>query len=385
MSYPNLLSPLRLGPLSLPNRVVMAPMTRGRASESCEATPHMVTYYAQRASAGLIISEGTQVSLAARGWFRAPEVYTPAHAASWRPVTDAVHAAGGRIFCQLWHPGRASHSNFRAGLPGYDAERALPVAPSAIKRASRSGKMGFSNAPGEVDIETPRALTTAEVEALPEEFRNAAQMAKDAGFDGVELHCANGYLLDEFLQTVSNERTDQYGGSMENRFRIVDELLKGIFTVFEPNCVGVRLSPNGSFNGMGSDDYREAFTYYASRLGEMNLAYLHVMIGLGFGFHEKGEPMTMAEFRKVYPGTLMANIGYDGESAEKEIADGNADLISFGRPYISNPDLVERFAAGAELNPPADHAVFYSSYENVMTTEGYTDFKTMEQQKEEQA
>lgn len=373
--YPNLLSPIRMGKLELPNRVVMAPMTRGRAGPTYTANKLMAEYYAQRASTGLIITEGTHISLQARGWFQAPEIYTKEHAEAWKVVTDAVHKKGGRIFCQLWHSGRCSHSNFREGMEG--VEDPLSVAPSAIKRDSHSGKQGYTNAPGMVDIEKPRELSTEEVEELPNEYRNAAAMAKEAGFDGVEVHGANGYLIDEFLQTVSNKRTDKYGGSLENRFRIVDEVLKAIFEVYESDCVGLRISPNGAFNGMGSDDYRESFLYYAERLLTYDLAYLHVMIGLGFGFHGKGEPMTMADFKKVYPRLLVANVGYTPEMAEKEIAEGDTDLVSFGRPLLSNPDFVERLAKNAGMNPPADRETYYASVEHPFTSEGYTDYPTL--------
>nr|AYM26622.1 NADH oxidase [Gracilariopsis lemaneiformis] len=377
-TYPKLLSPIDLGlDLKLANRVVMAPMTRGRATDKLKANDVMAEYYAQRASAGLIITEGTHISVLGRGWFQAPDIFTEEDAKAWKLVADRVHSHDGKIFCQLWHTGRASHSSFREGVPGYEGDMKLSVAPSAIKRGSHSGKQGFTKLPGQVDIETPRALTTEEVDALPEEYRNAAQQAKDAGFDGVEIHSANGYLLDEFLQSCSNKRTDKYGGSMENRFRLLDDVIRAVLTVFEPHQVGVRFSPNGVFNGMGSDDYRESFLYYAQRVAEYKLGYLHIMIGLGFGFHNKGEPMTMAEFRKVYPGTLMANVGYDAKSAEEEIASGNTDMVSFGRPFISNPDFVERLASGAKLNDPAPQSVYYSSVENAMAADGYTDFPTM--------
>lgn len=375
MSYPNLLSEVRVGKHNLRNRVMMAPMTRGRAGETFTANPLMAEYYGQRAGAGIIVTEGTQTSLQARGWFQAPDIYTPQHAEAWKATTKAVHDKGGLIFCQLWHTGRASHSSFREGMDAFDDPTA--VAPSAIKRASDSGKQEYTMKPGSVEVETPRALTTEEVGQLSDEYRNAAQMAKAAGFDGVEVHCANGYLLDTFLQSCSNQRTDKYGGSFENRFRAVDEILRAIMMVYEPDQVAVRLSPNGIFNGMGSDDFRESFLYYAERLSKFGLGYLHVLIGLGFGFHEKGEAMKMEEFRKAYSGVLVANVGYDPESAEKEIADGNADLIAIGRPYLSNPDLVERLAKGVKLaeEPPKDY--WFSKFENVFTTEGYTDFPTM--------
>lgn len=377
--YPHLLSPLKMGDLELPNRVVMAPMTRGRAGPSYTANELMAQYYSQRASSGLIITEGTHTSIVARGWYEAGEIYTDAHAQGWKDVTDAVHAKGGRIFCQLWHTGRASHSSFRKGMEEYPGDLSLSVAPSAVMRSSHSGKQKYTPEKGDVDIETPRALTLDEIKALPEEFRNAAQKSKDAGFDGVEVHCANGYLFDEFLQSCSNFRKDEYGGSLENRFRIVDEVLQAILTVYESSRIGLRISPNGEFNGMGSEDYRESFLYYAKRLSEYNLGYLHIMIGLGFGFHKMGEPMTMKDFREVYPGTLIANVGYDAESAEKEIADGYTDLVSFGRPYIANPDLVERFEADASLADPKGHETWYSSSEYRPESLGYTDYPVLEE------
>lgn len=378
-NYPHLLSPLKIGDMELPNRVVMAPMTRGRAGPSYTANELMAQYYSQRASAGLIITEGTHTSMIARGWFEAGEIYTDAHVKGWKLVTDAVHAKGGRVFCQLWHTGRTSHSSFRKGMEEYPGDLALSVAPSAVMRSSHSGKQKYTPQKGSVDIETPRALTLDEIKEIIEEFRNAAQRAKDAGFDGVEIHCANGYLFDEFLQSCANKRTDEYGGSFENRFRIVEQVLHAVFSVYDSSRVGLRLSPNGVYNGMGSEDFRESFLYYAKRLAEFNLGYLHIMIGLGFGFHKLGEPMVMKEFRQVYPGVLMANVGYDAESAEKEIADGYTDLVSFGRPYIANPDLVERFETGSALAEPKGQETWYSSADYRPESVGYTDYPTMEE------
>lgn len=382
--YPKLLSPLKMGDLELPTRVVMAPLTRGRAGPEYTANEMMAAYYAQRAGAGLIISEGTGTSFLGRGWFEAPEIFTQEHAAGWKVVTDSVHEAGGRIFCQLWHTGRTGHTSFRKGIPGFEGDRALSVAPSAIQRKSHSGKQMYTPAGEQVDIEVPRALSLEEIKELPLEYINAAQMAKDAGFDGVEIHSANGYLLDEFLQSCSNEREDEYGGSFENRFRLIGEVVEAVQTVFEPSCTAIRLSPNGSYNGMGSPDNREAFLYYVKRLADYNLGYLHIMIGLGFGFHGFGEPLIMKEIRDVYPGILMANVGYTAESAEKEISDGYTDLVSFGRPYIPNPDLVERFRQDAKLAEPKDPSTFYSSVNNKPGSYGYTDYLTMEEEAEQQ-
>ena len=243
------------------------------------------------------------------------------------------------------------------------------VAPSAIKLNGE-----YIHTPkGKEDYETPRALETDEIPGLIEDYRKAAERGKAAGFDGIEVHSANGYLLDEFLQSKTNRREDQYGGSIENRTRLLLEVLKAVTTVFPANRVGVRLAPNGAFNDMGSPDYREQFTYAAGQLDTFGLAYLHVMDGLAFGFHELGEPMTLAEFRKVFSGPLMGNCGYTQETAEAAIASGDADMIAIGRPYISNPDLVERFAAGAELSPDADVTDWYSP----TGSKGYTDFPAM--------
>jgi N-ethylmaleimide reductase len=368
---PTLLSPVKVGNLECPNRVVLAPMTRGRCGASGLANADYAEYFAQRASAGLLITDGSVISDQAQGWWGAPRVYRPEDVTAWKQVTDAVHAKAGRIFCQLWHCGRASHSVFRP-----DAADGRGVAPSPIMIEGHE----FAFTPkGRVKPETPRELTTDEIDAIPEEFRHAAQIAKEAGFDGVELHGANGYLLDAFLQSATNKRTDKYGGSLENRFRLIKACLEAVFTVFPSTSVAIRIGPNGVYNGMGSADFRESFLDYAQRLSTMNLAYLHVCDGLAFGFHNLGEPLTLAEVRKVYSGILMGNCGYTQETAEKAIASGDADLISFGRPYISNPDLVERFAKGAELNPPAEMSVFYSPGGENLGAKGYTDFPTLAQ------
>lgn len=365
----NLLSPLQLGSLSLPNRVAMSPMTRGRATCSYQPTPLMALYYSQRASAGLVISEGSHISPLGRGWFHGPDIFTSANATAWKVVTDRVHQQGGRIFCQLWHAGRTSHSSFRENGEA-------SVAASPIKKPSKTGKQLYTNLAGAVDIETPRALTADEAELIPAEFKNAARIAKEAGFDGVELHAASGYLLDGFLQSCSNERTDKWGGSIQNRYTMLDQVINAVLEVYEPDRIGVKISPNGNYNGMGSDDFRETFLYTATQLARYNLAYLHIMIGHDFGFHDKGPSMTLKEFRAVYPGTIIANVGFDRHTADKAIADGACDMVSFGRAYVSNPDLVERFANGEGLNE-AHHETFYNSVGNVLTTEGYTDYPTM--------
>ncbi len=360
MAAAHLLSPFSLGALSLPNRVVLAPLTRGRAGPERIPNELMATYYVQRASAALLITEATVVSAQGNGWLHTPGIYTDAQTAGWRRVTDAVHAAGGRIFLQLWHCGRASHSDF------HDGE--LPVAPSPIAIPE-----GDIHTPaGKKPYEVPRALGSEELPGLIADYAKAARRAKEAGFDGVEIHSANGYLLDQFLQSKTNRRTDAYGGSLEKRLRLLREVLEAVTGVWPADRVGVRLSPNGNYNGMGSPDYRATFLAAARLLEGFGLAYLHVVDGLGFGFHELGEAMTLDDFRKVFSGPLLGCCGYTQETAEAAIARGSADLIAFGRPYISNPDLVERFAAGAPLNPPADAATWFSP-----GPAGYTDYPAL--------
>ena len=353
----HLLSPFDLQGLPLQNRVVMAPLTRGRAGSERIPNDLMREYYMQRASAGLIIAEATTISEQGIGWVDSPGIYNDAQVAGWKKITDALHAKGSSIFLQFWHCGRASHSSFHGGQPAVSA--------SAIKI---NGDYIHTPA-GKQPYETPRALETNEVATVVEDYRRAAERAKAAGFDGIEIHSANGYLLDQFLQSKTNQRTDCYGGSLENRFRLLKEVLEAVCTVWPSNRVGVRLSPNGVFNDMGSPDFRETFLYAASQLNTFSLAYLHVMDGLEFGFHQLGEPMTLADFRTAFHGPIMGNCGYTAESAEAAIANGAADLIAFGRPFLSNPDLVERFANSWELNPPAEMSAW-----SAPTAEGYTDF-----------
>ncbi|GAB4530473.1 MAG: alkene reductase [Pleurocapsa sp.] len=356
----HLLSPFALKDLSLNNRIVMAPLTRSRAGSERMPNALMAEYYAQRAGVGLIITEGTTISQQANGWLHSPGIYTTEQTEAWKQVVNAVHEKGTPIFLQLWHTGRASHSSFQEN-------NQLPVAPSAIKIEGSQAHTPNGKQP----YETPRALETEEIPQIVEDYRQAAANAKEAGFDGVEIHSANGYLIDEFLQSKTNHRTDKYGGSVENRYRFLQEIVESVLTVFPPHRIGVRLSPNGNFNDMGSPDYRETFTYVAQQLNQYGLGYLHIIDGLEFGFHELGEPMTLAEIRKVYKNTLMGNCGYDRADAENAIANGYGDLIAFGRSIISNPDLVARFAHNWELNPVPDQSIWYS-----FGAEGYTDFPT---------
>jgi len=284
----HLLSSFKLKELSLKNRVVLAPLTRARAGADRIPNALMAEYYAQRAGAGLLISEATAISQQGFGWVNAPGIYTDEQTQAWKQVTDAVHAKGTPIFLQLWHTGRASHSSFQV-------DNQLPVAPSAIKIEG----MEAHTAQGKQPYETPRALETEEIAQIVEDYRQAAVNAKEAGFDGVEIHSANGYLLDQFLQSKTNHRTDKYGGSIDNRYRFLKEVVEAVLTVWDAGQVGVRLSPNGNFNDMGSSDYRETFTYVLEQLNSYKLGYLHAIDGLAFGFHELGEPMTIAELRKV--------------------------------------------------------------------------------------
>jgi N-ethylmaleimide reductase len=358
MNSKSLFDAVEMGDLALKNRAVLAPLTRGRAALGRVPTAVMAEYYRQRSGAGLLITEATAVSEAGNAWVGAPGIYTDAQVAGWKPVVEGVHAEGSRIFLQLWFGGRASHSSLLGGE--------LPVAPSAIAIQGD----GVHTEAGKQPHETPRALATEELPGIVAQYVEAARRAKQAGFDGVELHAANGYLLDQFLQSRTNQREDAYGGSVENRFRLLREVVEGVATVFPSSRIGVRLSPNGVFNDMGSSDYRETVMHAASELNAYGLAYLHVLDGLAFGFHDKGEPVTLDEIKKVFRGPLMGNCGYELESAQTAIAKGSADLIAFGRAFIANPDLVERFKQGWPL-AEADMQVWYAGDDQ---GGGYTDF-----------
>jgi 2,4-dienoyl-CoA reductase-like NADH-dependent reductase (Old Yellow Enzyme family) len=354
----NLLKPIELGPFTLKNRIALAPMTRARSGPDRIPNTLMAQYYSQRASAGLLITEATVVSAQGIGWNESPGIYTDEMTAGWKQVTDAVHQAGGTIFLQLWHCGRASHSDFHEG--------ALPVSASSILLNGDQ----IHTPLGKKDFETPRALETSELPGIVEDYRRATERAVEAGFDGVEIHSANGYLLNQFLESKTNHRTDDYGGSVENRFRLLREVVTAVTSVLPANQVSLRLSPNGVFNDMGSEDYRETYLYAAKELDTFGLAFLHVMDGLAFGFHEKGDPMTLADFRAVYSGKLMGNCGYDKETAEAAIASGAADMIAIGRPFLSNPDLIQRYANDWPVHSLPAMATWYTP----AGAEGYTDY-----------
>ncbi len=357
----DLFTPIQVGPYTLPNRIVMAPLTRCRAGEGNVPTLLNVNYYVQRASAGLIISEATQVSQQGMGYPATPGIYSSEQIAGWRLVTDAVHQQGGRIFLQLWHVGRSSHSSFQP-------DRVLPVAPSAI--AIEGELLTYE---GMKPYETPRALELSEISGIVEQFRQGAKNALEAGFDGVEIHGANGYLLDQFLRDGANKRTDEYGGSIENRARLHLEITEAVIGVWGSNQVGMRLSPSSTFNSMSDSNPEATFGYLVEQLNRFNLAYLHLLEPSESDLRHGGHAVPTAYFRPIYQGNLMANWDYDQTKADAAIASGNADLISFGKAFIANPDLPERFKLNAPLNPP-DPNTFYGGGEH-----GYTDYPTLKE------
>ncbi len=349
----SLLAPMLLGAVPLRNRVVMAPMTRSRADADGNTTPLMREYYAQRASAGLIISEGVVVSPRGKGYPNTPNLFTGRNAADWAQIVEGVHAEGGRIFAQLWHVGRMSH-------PLMQPDGGLPVAPSAV---APEGEL--YTASGMTPFVAPRALETDEIAGIVAEFRRGAEVAKQAGFDGVEVHGANGYLIDEFLRDGTNHRTDAYGGSVENRMRFLREVVEAVSAVFGTDRVGVRLSPTVAMGGIHDSDPQGTFLQIAAALRPYGLAYLHV-IELG------SDDFDWQALRTAFGGTYIANGGFDRDRAESAIASGDADLVSFGVPFIANPDLVERFRLDAPLQP-GDRATFYGG-----GAEGYTDYPLLE-------
>jgi N-ethylmaleimide reductase len=360
MSSADIFSPFTLGPLTLPNRIVMAPMTRNRAGSGNVPTAMNATYYAQRASAGLIVSEATQVSPQGVGYPGTPGIHSPEQVAGWKPVTDAVHKAGGRIYLQLWHVGRISHPSLQPG-------GALPVAPSAIAPAGES--MTYE---GMKPFVTPRALETGEIAGIVEDYRRGAANAKAAGFDGVELHGANGYLIDQFLRDGANKRTDRYGGSAANRARLLAEVTEAVVSVWGANRVGVRLSPTGPFNSMSDSNPAETFSTAVGELNRFGLAYLHIVEPFAGDPVPAGDVPDIAFFRKIWRGTLMGNKGYDLARANAAIRDGHTDLVSFAALFIANPDLPERFRRGGPFNPP-DRKTFYGG-----SAGGYVDYPAME-------
>jgi N-ethylmaleimide reductase len=357
----DVLSPYRLGSLQLRNRMVMPALTRSRAENGNLPSQMAATYYGQRASAGLIITEATQACAGGQGYIATPGIHSEDQAKAWREVTDAVHAKGGVIFMQLWHVGRISHPDFLGGQ--------LPVAPSAI---APRGVQTYT-AQGLKDIPTPRALDTGEIPGIVDAFRRAAQNAKDAGFDGVEVHGANGYLLDQFLEDGTNQRTDQYGGSVENRARLLLEVTDAACEIWDSERVGVRVSPGGSFNDMCECHPEQTFDYVVRQLAPRKLAYLH-LIEAAQAVGERPVPdLSARHFRPLYPGTLIVAGGYNLERANAVLGEGLADLVAFGQLFIANPDLPERFRMRAPLNTP-DRQTFYGG-----DAHGYIDYPAMDQ------
>lgn len=354
----SLFETVRIGDLHLKNRIAMAPMTRGRAGETRVANNIMAEHYFQRASAGLLITEATVISAQGIGWIGSPGIYTPEMVAGWRRVTDRLKPTQTPIFLQLWHCGRASHSDFHGGEP--------PVSASAVKIEGD----GIQTPAGKKAYEVPRPMTAAEIKATVADYRLAALHAREAGFSGVEVHSANGYLLNQFLDSKTNLRTDDYGGSLENKYRFLGEVLAAVLEVWPAHRVGVRLSPNGVFNDMGSPDFRETYLYAIKEISKLHLGYVHIMDGLAFGFHQQGEPMTLAEFRAHYDGIIIGNCGYTKEDAEQRLVEGVMDIAAFGRPFITNPDLVARLHNHHPLTPFDDMSKWYTS-----GPEGYNDYQ----------
>ena len=370
-NLPNLLSTLQVGDLELSHRVVLAPLTRMRSTQPGDIPNALnATYYAQRASkGGLLFSEATQISLLGKGYPAAPGIHSPEQVEGWKLTTSAVHAKGGYIFLQLWHVGRISHSSLHP-------EAGLPVSASAI--APNDGGKALTADFQQVPFETPRALTLDEIPGILAEYRKGAENAKLAGFDGVEIHSANGYLLDQFLEDKTNHRTDAYGGSIENRARLLLEVVDTAIQVWGKNRVGVRLSPFGTFSDMADSNPSALFSYVLEQLSARGIGYVHIVepragnAGADAAI-EDSAPRTAEIFRKAFKGVLISAGGYTAESADEAIASQLADAVAFGRLFIANPDLPKRFATRSELNQ-YDRSTFYGG-----TEKGYTDYPTLQE------
>ena len=355
----SLFDPIKLGAIEAPNRIIMAPLTRGRAAAGFVPTELAVEYYRQRASAGLIISEATGISQEGLGWPSAPGLWTDAQVEGWKPVTDAVHAAGGRIIAQLWHMGRVVHSVFNDGKQ--------PVSASATKAP------GKAHTPvGRLEYEESRPLRLDEIPRLMADYVHAAENAKRAGFDGVQLHSANGYLIDQFLRDNSNLRDDDYGGPVENRIRLLREVTEALIGVWGSDHVSVRLSPNGDSQGVDDSNPEPLFTAAATALDTLGIGFLELREpGPDGTFGKTDVPKQSSAIRKVFKGPLVLNSDYDVAKAEAALADGVADAIAFGRPFISNPDLVERIRSGAEWSADNPQTWYAPG------AEGYTDYPAL--------
>ncbi len=353
MSAKDLFSAVTIGNLKLKNRMVMAPMTRNRATEGAIPQAMNVEYYRQRASAGLIITEASQVSAAGVGYPGTPGIYNEQQVAGWQKITDAVHEEGGHIYIQLWYCGRISHPDL---LP----DNQTPVAPSAIRPEGEA--ITYEGMKAFVE---PRALEINEIQEIVSQYKNAAQMAKQAGFDGVEIHAANGYLIDQFLRDGTNTRSDEYGGNKKNRMRFLNQVLEAVLEVWPSNSVGIRLTPENSFNSMSDSDPQAHFNYFITQLNTRNLAYLHLLEG---DMMSAARNVDYRALRDAYDGIYMANNGYDKTRAQTAIANADCDLVAFGIPYLANPDLLYRYQNDQALNE-ADPVTFYGGDEA-----GYTDY-----------
>lgn len=357
----DLFSPFQFGILKLSNRIVMAPLTRSRAQKGDVQGEMHALYYAQRATAGLIISEATQISPQGKGYAFTPGIYTEEQTAGWKKVTDAVHAKSGKIFAQLWHVGRISH-------PDLQPHHALPVAPSAIiPKGQAFTETGFK------PLVTPRALELSEIPDVIAQYRHAAACAKQANFDGIEIHAANGYLLDQFLRDKTNKRTDDYGGSIENRARLILEVIAAVTEVWPANQVGIRIAPVSTVNDIADSDPVKTFSYLVEKLNEFQLLYLHCIEGETRGTRET-DSVNFQKLRQLFNGFYMANNGYDLALALKARRENLADLICFGRPFIANPDLVERLKQNATIHE-APPETWYGN-----GAKGYVDWPTLKEE-----
>ncbi|KAL4116250.1 hypothetical protein KRP22_003983 [Phytophthora ramorum] len=354
-----LFTPLEMGnDLVLKNRVVFGPATRARINPVSHAPSEMnAIYYEQRAGAGLIISEGCAISEQGFGWYGSPGLYTDEQAAGWKEVIDRVHKRGSKIFVQLWHMGRQSHPSFHGNNEVVSAS-ATQLEGGATRNAD-GDRTGFERA---------RALSLSEIPSVVEQYRKCAELAKQVGFDGAEVHAGSGYLIDQFLQSCTNERTDQYGGSFQNRYRILDEIVEAVKTVYPADHIGVRVSPSSKYGGMGSADNTELFSYVFQRLSEHDLGYLAILDGFGFGYSDKSRVMTALDAKMHFKGTVMANCSYTRDTAEGVLRSGAADMVSFVRGYMSNPDLAERFENDWTLN---DELAYEFYWDPAKGKEGY--------------
>ncbi|CAM4256476.1 alkene reductase [Bordetella muralis] len=368
---PTLFDPIAAGDLQLSNRIAMAPLTRNRAPGAVP-TADMVTYYTQRATAGLIITEATAITHQGQGYAQVPGLYSADQIAGWKRVTDSVHQAGGKIVVQLWHVGRISHNVLQPN-------QGAPVAPSAVQAKSKTYLVHDDGTGEFVPTSEPRALELSELPGIVEDYRRAARAAIEAGFDGVEIHAANGYLLDQFLRSGSNLRTDEYGGSIENRARLLSQVVQAITEEIGAGRTGIRISPVTPANDASDPNPQPLFDHVVRILAGYKLAYVHIIEGATGGdrhFQQGEAPFDYAALRRTYEqaggqAAWMANNGYDGKLAEDVVESGQADLIAFGKPFIANPDLVRRLREGAALNTP-DNTTFYGG-----STKGYLDYPVL--------